>query len=71
MNMVTTFKQTSDEPYDRHHYRLVYKTKQSIICESWEELRYEWWNTPAVNRSHVDVLDIQNIKSKKSNGGFK
>ena len=65
------FAQTSDEPYDRHQYRLVYSNKQSTIFDSWEELRYEWFSTPLQFKSHVEVLDKSNIKKKKTNGGFK
>ena len=65
------FAQTSDEPYDRHQYRLVYSNKQSKIFDSWEELRYEWFNTPSQFKSHIEVLDKSNIKKKKTNGGFK
>ena len=66
-----TFKQTSDALYDRHHYKLVYSNNQSIILDSWEELRRCWFDTPTLLKSHVEVLDIPNKKTKKSNGGFK
>ena len=47
------------------------KNKQSKIFDSWEELRYEWFNTPSQFKSHTEVLDKSNIKKKKTNGGFK
>ena len=28
---MTYFKQTCDKPYDRHHYKLVYDTKEIIV----------------------------------------
>ena len=65
------FAQTSDEPYDRHQYRLVFSNKQSKIFDSWEELRNEWFNMPSQFKSHTEVLDKSNIKKKKTNGGFK
>ena len=63
------FRQTSDEPYDRHNYRLIYSNNQSIIVESYEEVRQEWFNTPALFKSHIEVLDKK--QKKKSKGGFK
>ena len=30
------FSQTSNEPYDRHHYKIVSATK-TFVVESWEE----------------------------------
>ena len=34
---MTYFTQTCDKPYDRHHYKLVYDTKD-ITVKSWEEV---------------------------------
>ena len=63
------FEQTSDEPYDRHHYEIVYKTGIVKTVESWQEVSMEWFTRPFL--SHVNVLDVPNKKSKKSKGGFK
>ena len=63
------FRQTSDEPYDRHNYRLIYSNNHSIIVESYEEVREQWFNTPAMFKSHIEVLDKK--QKKKSKGGFK
>ena len=62
---MTYFKQTCDKPYDRHHYKLVYGTKE-IIVESWEEVKEHWWNTRSMNPPVVHVLD----KPKKKPKGF-
>jgi hypothetical protein len=62
------FEQTSDKPYTRHNYKLVYANNQSTVFESWEELRNEWWNAPSQFVSHVEVLDIKQSKNQK---GFK
>ena len=37
------FSQTSDLPFDRHHYKIVHKDR-SIIFESWDEVQEWWWN---------------------------
>ena len=61
------FSQTSDMPYDRNDYRFIFSNKESIIFESYEEVMEQWFSTPPLFKSHVEVLD----KSKKSKGGFK
>ena len=57
------FGQTCDKPYDRHHYKLVYDTKE-IIVETWEEVKEHWWNTRSMNPPVVHVLDNPKKKSK-------
>ena len=32
------FSRTSNEPYDRHYYKIVHKDR-SIIVESWDEVQ--------------------------------
>ena len=59
------FSQTSDKPYDRHHYKIVYDTKE-ITVKSWEEVREYWWNTRSLNPPVIHVLD----KAKKKSKGF-
>ena len=61
------FSQTSDEPYDRHHYKIVCQNK-SFVVESWDEVQEYWWNksnlfVPSV----IEVIDKPKPKSK----GFK
>ena len=51
------FAQTSDEPYDRHQYRFVYSNDQSTVFDSWEQVQSEWFTTPALFKSHIEVLD--------------
>ena len=65
------FSQSSDEPYDRHHYRFVYSDGQSKIFESYERAQQEWFNLPKVFKSRIEVLDIKNKKQKNLKGGFK
>jgi hypothetical protein len=62
------FSQTSDVPYDRHEYRLIFSNNDSIIFQSYEQLMEKWFSTPSMFTSRVEVLDKTN---KKSNGGFK
>ena len=62
------FAQTSDIPYDRHHYKIVCQNK-SFVVESWDEVQEWWWNhCNIINfEAVIEVLDIPKPKSK----GFK
>jgi len=57
------FTQTSDELYDRHHYRITSETGDNTNVNSWQEVKEIWWNKKIV-LSHVDVLD----KEQKTKG---
>ena len=60
------FSQTSDEPYDRHHYKIVCQDK-SFVVESWDEVQEYWWNRRGFNSPVIEVIDKPKPKSK----GFK
>ena len=65
------FGQTSNEPYDRHHYKIVCKD-QSFVVESWDEVQ-EWWlnncRSPFFEGTVIEVIDKP--KPKKQSKGFK
>mgnify|MGYP006874409464 FL=1 len=67
------FKQTSDDPYDRHIYRFIDSNNKSIIVESYEQVYEKWFNTPSMFKARIEVLDRPKPKNKKkkTNGGFK
>ena len=59
------FTQTSHKPYDRHHYQLHTKDKQTITFEDYEQLRAVWFQSNHLNMlSHVEVVDIKQKKDK-------
>ena len=62
------FSQTSDAPYDRHHYKIVCQNK-SFVVESWDEVQEWWWNHCHMISfdAVIEVLDKPTQKSK----GFK
>ena len=65
------FSQTSDAPYDRHHYKIVCHNK-SFVVESWSEVQEFWWNncnSPSFDGTVIHVLDKP--KTKKQSKGFK
>ena len=61
------FTVTSDEPYDRHDYKIIRKDGEAMVVDSWELAREIWWNTPSFSLSHIEVLDKKTNKKK----GFK
>ena len=58
------FGQTSDAPYDRHHYKIVSKQYATFIVESWDEVQEHWWNKTAFEKPVIEVLDKPRKKSK-------
>ena len=54
------FTLSSDELYDRHHYKIIDKFGDSIIVKSWMEVQEIWWNKKKF-LSHIEVLDT-NVK---------
>ena len=62
------FAQTSNDPYDRHHYRIVFTNGQSELYEDWQVAHSRWFQTPGQFLSHMEVVDVK--PKKKSKGGF-
>ena len=63
------FSQTSNEPYNRHHYKIVCPFR-TFVVESWEEVQEFWWNnchSSLFDGTVVKVID----KPKKKSKGFK
>jgi len=58
------FEQSSYEPYDRHSYKIVSKTNESVVVEDWETAQLTWFQKSAF-LSHIEVLD------KRESKGFK
>lgn len=61
------FEQTSDKPYDRHHYKVVGKNGDSKVFDSYDLVQALWFQTYKGFLSHVEVLDIE----KQTGKGFK
>jgi|TARA_B100000900_G_scaffold255035_1_gene217299 hypothetical protein len=57
------FTHTSDDIYDRHHYRIISNSGDIIIVDNWEDARVVWWEKKKF-LSHIDVLDKPKLKSK-------
>ena len=58
------FTETSDQLYDRHTYKIVSKTGETINVDNWLQAREIWWNRKAF-LSHVEVLDVKKSKGFK------
>lgn len=63
--MTATFTQTSEDPYLRHHYKVVYRNGNSVVVDNYADVHQLWVKT---NPEIIEVLDIQ--EKKKSGGGF-
>lgn len=61
------FKQTSDEPYDRHTYELILPTGRTLVFQDYEHLRAVWFEA-ARNWSDciVNVLGGEDYDETKS-----
>ena len=53
-----TFTTYCDKDYDRHTYKIVLNNGKSVAFESYELMRYQWyqWRT---NCSHVEVINAK------------
>jgi hypothetical protein len=59
------FTQSSGEIYDRHHYKIVSKSGESIVIDNWETVQMTWFQKGKF-LSHIEVLD-----KKEESKGFK
>jgi hypothetical protein len=58
------FQQSSNEPYLRHDYKLVYENGKSVVFDNYEDIQRTWFQHNGKFLSHVEVLD----RKKKKNG---
>ena len=61
--MTNTFSQTSNAPYDRHHYEILLKTGKTVFFDDWSAAHEYWW-------SHCQIpnyLDVVKVLDKKKN----
>jgi hypothetical protein len=64
------FTQTSDEPYDRHHYELHIKEQEkTVVFEDYDLLRSTWFQTCHLGKlSHVNVIDATKVRTSRGQG---
>ena len=67
-NVLQWFEQTSNEPYIRHDYKLVYTNGETKVFEEHQDFMAAWFQYPKQLLSHGEVLD-KKVKKTKS-GGF-
>ena len=56
------FTKTSDAPYDRHTYNIVFSNGQSEHYSSWEQVQSRWFEVPKQFLSRIEVLDVKQSK---------
>ena len=65
--VIKTFRQTSDAPYDRHHYVLYYKDGKQTVFDDWLNVQAKWFEQCQLNTlDRVEVID--KIKRKQPKG---
>lgn len=60
------FQQTSNEPYLRHDYKVVYDDGTYQVFDNYEDVQLLWWNRTGNFLSHIEVID-----RKQEAKGFK
>ena len=50
------FELSSEDPYIRHHYKVVDGNGKETIVDNWEDAAVLWWNKKAF-LSHIEVLN--------------
>ena len=61
----------NNEPYDRHHYKIVSSRYTTFILESWDEVQEWWWNNCHLPTFDAVVHVLDKPKPKKQSKGFK
>ena len=62
-----TFTTYCDKPYDRHHYKIIFKDGKSVTVDEYELARMLWYQS----RDDVVSMDVVDYKTKKKGGeGF-
>jgi len=64
MTEIESFKQTSDEPYIRHDYKVIFTNGKSVIFDNYEDVQRTWFQTPNQLLGYVEVLDHKEPKTK-------
>ena len=65
MTSLKVFTQTSDKPYNRHDYKIVYNDGKEVIFDNYEDAHVFWFQHSGLYLNPIEVLD------KKTNKGFK
>ena len=65
-NVLQWFEQTSNEPYNRHDYKLVYTNGNTKVFEDHQEFMAAWFQYTKQLLSHGEVLDKKAKKKTKS-----
>lgn len=66
--MSEIFTQTSDKPYLKHTYKLVFKNKKYQIFDNYKDLLETWYYS---NKEDLDFVEVLDYKEKVKSKGFK
>ncbi len=64
--MTIIFKQTSDEPYDRHDYEINLTSGKKVKFDNWEDTWMYWYQNHQIPDflNYIVVKDKQKVKTK-------
>lgn len=66
---IKEFTCTSTQPYDRHHYELIYMDKTKRVFDDYEQLRYYWMQWASTHTlNYVNVIDLKPLRTSHSKG---
>ena len=58
------FEQTSDEPYDRHTYRMHLTNGETLDVDDWLTVSGAWFQLPPMFKDRIEVLDKHPLRTK-------
>jgi len=59
------FTQSCDKPYDRHSYKIVLASGESVITDDYMKVMATWFQNPASFLSHVEIIDKPKTRQSK------
>ena len=57
MATVIPFTETSDSPYDRHEYAIIFGNGRQQLFGDYETMRNFWWTHVQLSKMTVEVID--------------
>ena len=54
--MTEFFTKTSEDPYIRHNYRIVFKNKKAQVFDNYQDTLQAWYQNPD-QANFIEVLD--------------
>lgn len=66
---INTFTQTSEEPYERHNYEIIRKSKKKIVFDNWQDT-IQYWYSHSKDTDELEFVTVLNKNRNKPTKGF-